>query len=159
MKFGKAAKFSQLPITRQLALMEALVLLVVAWLLTRVSPYSWWARSLGPAGGVRESSAPVNETEKSQIVCWAVETAVRQLPWKIVCLPQAMAGKWMLARRKVDSTLCIGVRKPPAPVSSGAEMHAWLAVGNGAPAKGEVVDDYRIIARFGSVGGPRPDIV
>jgi hypothetical protein len=152
MTMGRLAKFAQLPGAEKIALVEAAILVVTAWLLTRLAPYAWWTRLLGPAREVGETGGPLEETQTSRIVGWAVETAARQLPFKVVCLPQAMAGKWMLARRKVASTLCIGVRKTPP--QDGAEMHAWLAVAGGSGDEGSGGGDYRIIARFGPSGGP-----
>jgi hypothetical protein len=57
----------------------------------------------------------------------AVTIAARNVPWKAVCLPQAMAAKWMLARRGYPSILHLGVGKD----HTGAMIaHAWLDVGD-----------------------------
>ncbi|MDH3742992.1 MAG: lasso peptide biosynthesis B2 protein, partial [Hyphomicrobiales bacterium] len=89
-------------------------------------------------------------TPISETVNWAVRTAARQYPWQVVCLPQAIAGRWMLARRHVDSTLCIGVRSARTPGGQGAQMHAWLAIEDWMSQEGGAGNDYRIIARFGA---------
>jgi len=34
-------------------------------------------------------------------VAWAVQAVVRHVPLGFVCLPQAMAAKWMLRRRRL----------------------------------------------------------
>jgi hypothetical protein len=57
----------------------------------------------------------------------AVMTAARNVPWKAVCLPQAMAAKFMLARRGCASRLHLGVGKNEAAALMG---HAWLEAGN-----------------------------
>ena len=76
----------------------------------------------------------------------AVLTAARHVPWNAACLPQAMAAKFMLARRGCPSTLHLGVARKGA---DDLIAHAWLEAGNaivvGEPGVGAVTP----IARFG----------
>ncbi|NNE24801.1 MAG: lasso peptide biosynthesis B2 protein [Rhizobiales bacterium] len=148
MTVSKTARFVELSRKRKLALIEAAALLMAAWAATRFLPYAWWTRLLGPAGTVQQAIRPQAGTPVSKIVSWAVRTAARQFPWQVTCLPQAIAGRWMLARRDVDSTLCIGVRSARTAGGQGAQMHAWLAIEDWVSEERGAGDDYRIIARF-----------
>ena len=76
----------------------------------------------------------------------AVAIAARNLPFQVVCLPQAMAAKAMLARRGAASSMWIGVGRD----GSGAMiLHAWLEAGDtivtGAAGKRGITE----ITRFG----------
>jgi len=79
-------------------------------------------------------------------VRFAVITAARNVPWNAVCLPQAIAGKLMLARRGYASTLHLGVARTPA---GGLLAHAWLEV-DGQIVVGELgIRGMTPVARFG----------
>jgi len=54
-------------------------------------------------------------------ICWAVEAAGSCLP-ATTCLAQALAGKVLLAWKRQDATLCIGVAKDGEVLKA----HAWL---------------------------------
>jgi len=58
-----------------------------------------------------------------------VQAVARHLPWRFVCLPQAIAAQRMLRRRGVASTLYLGVapdREKPDAIAA----HAWLRAGD-----------------------------
>ena len=77
---------------------------------------------------------------------FAVITAARNVPWNAVCLPQAIAGKLMLARRGHASTLHLGVGRTPA---GGLLAHAWLEA-DGQIVVGELgIRGMTPVARFG----------
>ena len=48
-------------------------------------------------------------------------------PLRPLCLEQALAGKWLLARHGHASTIVIGAKGPQF------EAHAWLEVGDEGP--------------------------
>jgi hypothetical protein len=114
---------------------EAGVRLVQASITLRIVRFA----RLAPRLGRHMAESPADEakaiTAEAKRVQWAVETAARNLPWKPVCLPQAVAATTMLRRRRIASTLYLGV--DPA---AGFDAHAWVRVG-------------RLIV----TGGPRPD--
>ena len=62
--------------------------------------------------------------------------ALRASPVKIVCLPQALAARWMLNRRKIPNTLKIGFDSASDRPSH--NLHAWLVVGGEVVLGGEV---------------------
>ncbi|CAG5069489.1 hypothetical protein DYBT9623_02225 [Dyadobacter sp. CECT 9623] len=66
----------------------------------------------------------VEELPQAQIdqTVWAVDTAANLLPFELLCLPRALATKYLL--RKVPSmTLEIGIEVNPA---KSFEAHAWI---------------------------------
>ncbi|MGE0055194.1 MAG: lasso peptide biosynthesis B2 protein [Hyphomicrobium sp.] len=151
MHLTKIKKFRRLPAPLKLAFSEAAFLLAVAHVLTKLVPYRWWSGLLGPicdAHQNNERSIFVN-SEAAQAVGWAVNAAARNVPWNAVCLPRAMVGKWMLARRDVDSTLCLGICRSLGSAKSHADLHAWLEVGEHTITGGEIADKFKSIVQFG----------
>jgi hypothetical protein len=60
-----------------------------------------------------------------------VAVATRHLPWHSTCLERSLVLRRLLAKRGLDTELCIGVRKERETL----QAHAWLEKG------GEVVND------------------
>jgi hypothetical protein len=102
-------------------LLEAFGYLILAKAAVGLLPFAQLSKFIStpskPAG--KSSSQSVDP------VCWSV-SAVAQHPmtWA-VCLPQAIAGHWMLRRRGIPSVVCFGVGRDPK-AKLGA--HAWLRV-------------------------------
>lgn len=76
-----------------------------------------------PAAG--EGDLPLSETQRktARKVSRAIQLGVKILPFPLVCLPQAIAGQWMLRRRDLPSQIYFGIliTAPQDP-----EFHAWL---------------------------------
>jgi Transglutaminase-like superfamily len=51
-----------------------------------------------------------------------VGTAARRGPYHATCLPRSLTLWWLLRSRRIDSDLCIGVRKDKGQF----EAHAWV---------------------------------
>lgn len=102
-----------------LLLAEAFLMTLLALVATTVVRFPWLLRLL-----VRTASpsAPASQCPVTPRVCAAVQRAACwPVPWA-VCLPQAIAAHWMLARRGIPSQIRFGVRAGPPRLSS----HAWL---------------------------------
>jgi hypothetical protein len=91
------------------------------------------------------TDANPNEIWIAQEVSWAVTRAARYMPFKALCLAQAMAAHRMLRRRHVASVMHIGAAKGQ---TKPIDAHAWLdAAGvevTGYPVEGRLAE----IARF-----------
>ncbi|MBI2569602.1 MAG: lasso peptide biosynthesis B2 protein [Candidatus Schekmanbacteria bacterium] len=110
----------------RLLLVEAATLLLLMKILLAVVPFRCLARRLGSASVSPHRTVPTADVATAQCVSVAVRRAVANLPFRLVCLPQAMAATFMLARRNVPSTLYLGVDKDPA---GRLIAHAWVVVG------------------------------
>ena len=126
-------------------LLEALALLCWARFLIRVVPFRWIAPHLGRP--MAESPVDVGEAERrlSLHVAWAVQAVVRHVPLGFVCLPQAIAAKWMLRRRRLPSTLYLGLQRQE---ESKLTAHAWLRVGDKILTGRAESLDHTVIATF-----------
>ena len=147
---ARVRQFWNLPRSFKLAGLEAILFLVFAQLLIKLVPYRWWSYLLGPIGTTRaEIPCPV-EDNAVELVGWAVHTGARYLPWDVVCLPRAMVGKWMLARRNVVSTMFLGIQRRVTDGAKATDLHAWLQVGDQTISGGEVARQFTVIARYGA---------
>lgn len=108
-------------------LLEAVAWLSWAKLLLILAPFRWIAPRLGKLKA--ESSPTITPAERTLAlaVSWAVQSAARYVPMGFVCLPQAIAAKWMLRRRGVATTLYLGLARPEG---IGFTAHAWLRAGD-----------------------------
>jgi transglutaminase superfamily protein len=70
--------------------------------------------------------------------------ANRPVPWA-VCLPQAVAGHWMLRRRRIASAVCFGVARDHE-AKLGA--HAWLRIADRVVLGQKAMAGFTPIAEF-----------
>jgi hypothetical protein len=121
--------------------LEAFCFLSVARLAIALLPFRWIAKRIATPPAPR----PDGTLRTIKDVCNAVTTAVRRLaPWA-VCLPQALAGHWMLYRRGVPSVVCFGVKRDSV---AALEAHAWLRAGDRAVLGGKILADFTYLVEF-----------
>jgi len=89
-----------------------------------------------------------------------INRAARNVPWNAVCLPQAMAGKWMLKRRNLPAIMFLGVAKENAAAAAevkkikkgewqpGLKAHAWLKSGNYVVTGRQGHQQFTVVGRF-----------
>lgn len=143
-------RFGQIDNRRRLLLAEA-----VGWLLlSRVAllciPFPRLARRLGtfvPPTDARALRAkvdgPQDEMRRAEEIGWAVTRSARYVPFKAVCLPQAMAARIMLKRRGIYSVMHFGAAKGK---EKPLDAHAWL------DAAGVEVTGYPVARDFAEIG-------
>src|SRR5580658_3765030 len=115
---------------RRALLVEAVAYLFAARLALIFIPFPRLARRLGtfvPPADARTSQAQAGTTpEQTRLagdIGWAVTRAARYVPFRAVCLPQAMAARVMLKRRGVKSVMHFGAAKE---TEKPLDAHAWL---------------------------------
>jgi hypothetical protein len=101
-----------------LLLVEAVALLALARLIVIIVPFRFVARLLA-----RMPQSGRSDEMLIRRIAWAVRLGARNVPWRAVCLPQAMAAMVMLARRGCASSLHVGAGRVP---DGGLIAHAWL---------------------------------
>jgi hypothetical protein len=134
---------------RRALIVEAAFWLMTARLALLLIPFPRLARTLGafvpPTDPRVAAVAAPSTSEQAQIaksVSWAVTRGAAHVPFKAVCLPQAMAARVMLKRRGVASAMHFGAGpgedKP-------LDAHAWL------DAAGVKVTGYPVGAQFAEI--------
>ena len=114
---------------------RALIVEAAAWLLAArlalfFAPFPTIARRLGafvpPADPRVAATAAPTTAEQAQLakdISWAVTRGAVHVPFKAVCLPQAMAARIMLKRRGVASAMHFGAARG---TDKPLDAHAWL---------------------------------
>jgi hypothetical protein len=145
----KLQRFGQLGARRRGLLIEAALWLLLARVALLAFPFPTLARRLGVfvpptdervANARRDSST--RDAQLAEEIGWATVRAARHVPFKAVCLPQAMAARIMLRRRGVASVLHLGAaRGKDRPI----DAHAWL------DAAGIEVTGYPVAREFAEI--------
>jgi hypothetical protein len=133
--------FLGLTLPDRLLLCEASLWLGIARLATLIVPFSRIAPWLSRAPETAESDAALLASVRR-----AVTITARHVPWKSVCLQQAIAAKILLARRGCGSSLHLG-----AAFDSEAKLtaHAWLVAGGVVVVGAAGVEDVKPLVQFG----------
>ena len=142
----KTALFCQQPIQRKIAFLEAFLWLGLARGSVLLLPF----RSIAPYLGRLNQETPEAYIQSEQVVVghivWAIARSSRYTPWRSNCLARAIAAKIMLRRRKIASTLYLGLKKN----ADRLEAHAWLRVGQQIVTGGAIQSQFKVISFFGA---------
>ncbi len=142
-------RFAQVDGRRRALAVEAVLCLLAARLALILIPFPRLAGRLGtfvppsdPRAARRPFDAVPEQAKLAQEIGWAVTRAARHVPFKAVCLPQAMAAQVMLRRRGVASVMHFGAgRGTDKPL----DAHAWL------DAAGVEVTGYPVAPNFAEI--------
>ena len=141
-------KIQRISFTEIMLWIEASILLAFARFLVWALPFKYWVKLIGQS----MSTTRVYEQEiinyKTRLkIAWAVKSAAYRVPWQAVCLPQAMAAKWMLGFRGQSSKLYLGV-KPALQGSRGMSAHAWLQCCGDMITGGDIAEEFANVSHF-----------
>ena len=148
------AGFLRAPARQRRVVLEALAELARARLLTML-PMRVFMREFGrldpPAGGSPPRPAAAGQGAVAQGIGDTVAAVARHVPFRALCLQQAIAVSRMLARRGVPAAVTIGVNRDRARLDGPAEpfAHAWVEVGGRVVSGAGDLGRFLAIARFG----------
>jgi len=124
---GKLATFAELDREERSAAFEAAAALLSARILVAFIPLRYWRdRFLHTTAAQAIGSVATHESKSIALVRQAIKRAMRNAPLDYICLPQALAARWMLDRRGIASELRIGAMHND---SGRSAVHAWLWAG------------------------------
>lgn len=124
---SKLRTFIELDGADQLATLEAMALLLYARLLIAKVPPRRWRSRFGVVSAKPDTPAPPSQVATIRRMRLAIARALRNVPGAPNCLPQALAGRWMLQRRGIASSLFLGTQRDE---QGAAHFHAWLKAGD-----------------------------
>jgi hypothetical protein len=143
-------RFYRISNAHRLLLAQAIVWLALARLALLVVPFQQLAKRFGkmvPPGAGNDAQPALSAAQfaLAQNISWAITRAARYVPFRAVCLPQAIAAQTMLRRRGIASVMHFGVLKKP-----GEELaaHAWLNAAQIEVTGYPLEPDYVEMARF-----------
>jgi len=121
-------KLLALPWRKRVLLAEAVFWLCAARAMLAFVHFSWIARYLGtlrpPQAAEPDADCDANGQRIAQEISWAVERSALLIPFKVVCLPRALAGWQMLRWRRLSGRLHFGAARGAA--DKELLPHAWL---------------------------------
>lgn len=128
----------------RLDVLEAFGALAAARLLLGTVPFAWLRPILGVS--TRATIDDIRPPRDSVVTAVAkgISRAAARLPWHSTCLVRALAGRLMLMRRGVPSTLVLGVTKDQGDLLA----HAWLVARDGVVCGGREASAYSPLASF-----------
>jgi hypothetical protein len=145
----RLVRFARVGSRRRALLVEAVMWLLLMRLALIFISFPRLARHLGafvpptdPRALRAKSAGSQDHIRLAEEIGWAVTRAARHVPFRAVCLPQAMAARIMLKRRGIGSVMHFG-----AQVKQGRSMdaHAWL------DAAGVEVTGYPVAKAFAEI--------
>lgn len=127
---------------------EAVALTAVARLAILLVPFRRIAPWIGRQVSSEISEPDGDDCQKELLrrVRWAVETAGRRVPWKAMCLVQAMTARSMLRRRGRSGIVYFGLAKDD---EADLQAHAWLRSGGLTVTGNNELWRYTTISAFG----------
>ena len=132
-------------------LLQVFVLLGGARLALRLIPFRRLARQLGRLQTETPPDAPPDHLAQAQRIALAVARVSPHTPWTSNCFPQALVAKYWLRRRRIPTTLYLGVALTKTDDAPRAEMtaHAWLRCGPLLVTGGRGHECFTVVACFG----------
>jgi hypothetical protein len=141
----RALRFLQAPSGEQWLWIESLICLIAARLAIIVVPMPTLLRRLGRLAPTSDAGEIAASSEAGRRIGAAVRDVTRHAPSLGNCLAQAMAGHAMLRRRRVASTLYLGL----AIHNGRLTAHAYLRSGCHLVTGGEGHEGFTPVAAIG----------
>jgi len=123
---GKLRSFARLPGATRALVIEAGTALMVGAALAIV-PLRWYARWLGVQGDESPREVVPAVADAASRVGWAIRLIAGRVPFRSDCLPQAIAARILLGRRRLPVTVYFGAAFLPGKTQ--LEAHAWARCG------------------------------
>jgi hypothetical protein len=148
--FRRINAYLHAPMTRKLLALEAAWELLCARILT-LRPATVYSPALGRLVETDPPVGALSDCTDAEEIGHVVEVVGRCVPFRALCLQQAIAVRHMLDRRGIPAMVYLGVARdsndrPHADL--GRAAHAWVAVGPRVISGGGVLEKYAIVARF-----------
>jgi len=147
----KTKKFLKLSLRDRGLLIETFILAGIVRFAILFLPFY---KVAGFAGKYKEESPELlNDIEKANMnkITWAVSVVSRYTPWESKCFVKALTAQIMLKKRKVSTTLYLGVAKDE---KNNPIAHAWLRSGTDIITGGSGYKSFTQVAKFATyIGG------
>ncbi|MGH4119449.1 lasso peptide biosynthesis B2 protein [Clostridium sp.] len=150
---NKLKKFSKLSFRDQWLLIQVFILSGIVRFAILFLPFYKLARFAGKYK--EESPQLLNDIEKVNMnkIAWAVWIVSRYTPWESKCFVKALTAQIMLKKRKVSTTLYLGVAKDE---KNNPIAHAWLRSGTDIITGGSGYRSFTQVAKFATnIGGEK----
>ena len=142
---NKLEKFLKLKPEHKLLLTEAYLSLGLSRFILLTMEFKKIAPSLGRHMQETSEEASSSQIARAKDIGWVINVMSRHTFWESKCLVQAMAAKFMLSRRKLKSTLYLGMAK-----DENGELiaHAWVKSCGLTLTGGGNADSFTVVSVF-----------
>lgn len=145
MSSKKVSKFLALRLSEKFIFLEAFGLLAFSKIAVRIIPFRKMAAHLGD---INKAAGLLSATQMKEAlgVRHIIFMTSANVPWKSVCLDQALTAMMMLNRRKLPNTLYLGVKIDEA--KRKIEAHAWVKCNDKILVGGPQSKEFKVVAFF-----------
>ncbi len=148
MLFYNFKRVINLDFTEKLYHIEAIAWLLFAKTIVLVFPVRRIYKYLGEMNGNVSLQLSNIDSYRADLVKISILRSGRYVPWKSVCLDQAIAAGVMLRFRNIPYRLCLGIKTDNAARKLAA--HAWIECGKRILIGGRESLSFKIILSFGN---------
>lgn len=139
-------KFWYLPSWQKRQATEALLLSVFLRVILSIVPFKNIAHFLGQQS---QSSSKIHLVQHQELQAEQIKRSLKLIgritKWRNLCLVNAIAGKWMLYHRGVQSELNLGLGKDN---HNQLIAHAWLICGENVVTGEHAYKQFTVVAKF-----------
>ncbi len=146
MRISKLQTFWDLPFRDKFFFLDAVLLLSISKLVVLTVPFKKVAPHLGKVNGEVNYELDSIQLQKADRIKLFINMAAGNVPFRSVCLDQAMAGMLLLRRFRIPSNLCLGVKRNEA--EKKLDAHAWIECGGRILIGGQRSLQYNKVAHF-----------
>lgn len=150
--FRKLIRLCRFPVWQRHILIEAFFISGLVRFAILFIPFKKLAGFLGKYKRETDRETPEAEKQITYRVGWAAEKISCNTPWKSKCLVKALTAQIMLTRRKISSTLYLGVAKDKDNYNK-LVAHAWLRSGQVIITGARESVFFKEVARFANYAG------
>jgi len=143
---NKISNFLKLPIIEQFYFFECLLLNISAKIIIKLIPTKYSYPLMGKQGKEIPNTY-LNDKQNKQILLIrrTAKRVFREALWDTVCFDKALTIKWMLAFRRIPSTIYFGVSIDE---QNKMKAHAWLKCNNIIISGKEGMNKFTVVSFF-----------
>lgn len=139
-------KYIRLTPLQHILLVEAFFFLFFSKLILLFYPLKKIAPRLGELNQELNKTLSLKQKKTAEEIRISVSRISRFVPWRSVCIDQAITGLKMLSRRGIPVGLCLGVKKDLDQKKLLA--HAWIVCGDRILIGGKHSAGFKLVSNF-----------
>ena len=127
---------------------ESLITLTVCKLIIVFLPFRFWSAKCGQFQCETLKEDMLLQADDISAIQRSVQWVAKRLPWHSKCLDQALAVQYMLARRKLPTTIYFGMKKGE---HNKWIAHAWVRCGDRWVVGYQPRADYTVVGTYAAI--------
>lgn len=141
-------KFIVLPSNKKMLIIEVFIIMGFSRFLILFIPFRILASKIGEKMNESSKDLDVEKVNTALSIGRVIEKLSNFTPWESKCLVQAITVSIMLKRRKISSTLYLGIARKD---KKSLNAHAWIRCGNAVITGYKEMKGFNVVAKFASI--------